>query len=146
MMSHLIQSVLARYAGKEKTVPEMNLLSETMHAYAAAKGANDMLAKSITAWMKMGGSGRPTINSESQAILLLGHWDPLVRMKASTYLASQVRKDKTVGARVMGLLNDPRDEVVAAAASVFGLASSYEPNKVIQKMVLLLKIMSLWQK
>ena len=38
----------------------------------------------------------------------------------------------------MGLLDDPRDEVVAAAASVFGLASSYEPNEVIKKMVVLL--------
>ena len=138
LMSHLIQSVLARYAGKVKTVPQMGLLSETMHTYTTAKGTNDMLAKSITAWMKMGDSIKPTINSEPQGILLLGHWDPLVRMKATTYLASQVRKDEAVGARVMGLLDDPRDEVVAAAAGVFGLASSYEPNKVIQKMVLLL--------
>jgi len=138
LMSHLIQSVLARYAGKEKTVPQMGLLSEAMHAYATAKGANDMLAKSINAWMKMSPTRRPTINSESQAVLLLGHWDPLVRMKATTYLASQVRKDKTVGAMVMKLLDDPRDEVVAAAASVFGLASSYKPNEVINKMVVLL--------
>ena len=87
---------------------------------------------------KMGGSQQPTINADSQAILFLGHWDPLVRMKATTYLASQVRKDKTIGSTIMSLLDDPRDEVVAAGASVFGLASSYEPDKVIKKMVELL--------
>lgn len=138
LMSHLIQSVLARYAGKEKTVSQMGLLSEAMHAYVIAKGANDMLAGSIAAWMKMPHAGQPAIDSESQAVLLLGHWDPLVRMKATTYLASQVRKDKSAGSRVMVLLDDPRDEVVAAAAGVFGLASSYEPDAVIKKMVVLL--------
>ncbi|MCK5114382.1 MAG: hypothetical protein KAR11_06440 [Phycisphaerae bacterium] len=138
LMSHLIQSALSRYAGQEKTVPQMNMLSETMHAYATAKGPKDMLAKSITDWMKMENSNSLKIVTEQQAVLLLGHWNPIVRVKASHYLASQVRKDKAVGDRVMLILNDPRDEVVASAVGVFELACSYKPKVVIKKMVELL--------
>lgn len=136
LLSHMLQAALSRYAGKEQEVPEMAALRAAMKGYAAVRREDDVLAECIRAWLAL--SPDPAIHTSAQAFEALGHWNELVRQKASAFLGSAVRKDADLGQKVLTLLQDPRDEVRAAAAGVFGFALSYQPEKVIPAMVKLL--------
>jgi hypothetical protein len=138
LMHHAVAAVLSRYAGKEDEVPQFANLLEAMRAYSARRRIDDPLAITLAAWIGMNDQPSPQINSEEIAKLALGHWEPLVRMKASAYLGSKILGDPGVGQRVLAMLSDPRDEVRASAASVFSYAMSYKPEKVIPAMVKLL--------
>jgi hypothetical protein len=133
LMVHLLGAVLSRYTGQAAAVPEMAKLDAALRAYLAHQRKDDVLAVSIAAWLRM--PAEPDINSDAVALQALGHWDEMARQRASTYLASKIRKDPAVGDKVLALLGDPRDEVRAAAADVFSYALSYNPAKVIPAMV-----------
>ncbi len=136
LLTHMLQAALTRYAGKEDTVPEMASLRKAMEAYVAQPRDDDVLAASISGWLAL----PPVVamTTPDEAIRALGHWDPLVRQKASVYLGSTIRKTPVVAEAVFEALDDPRDEVRAAAAGVFGFALSYKPERVIPAMVKLL--------
>ncbi len=137
LLTHTLQAVLSRYAGREEEVPEMAELLEAMLGYKAKDRMNDILAASIAGWLEMKPS--PQIDSVESALAALGHWEPLIRMKAEVYLGGQIRRDDKVGEEVLKQLDDdPRDEVRAAAARVFSFALSYHPEKIIPAMVRLL--------
>jgi len=138
LMHHAISAVLSRYAGQQDEVPQFANLLEAMRAYAAKRRPEDPLAITLAAWTGMNDQPRAKIHSEEAARLALGHWEPLVRMKAAAYFGSKILEDPAVGQRVLALLGDPRDEVRASAASVFSYAMSYKPEKVIPAMVKLL--------
>ena len=138
LMHHTISAVLSRYAGQQDEVPQFANLLEAMRAYAAKRRPDDPLAITLAAWTGMNDQPKMRLNSEAAAKLALGHWEPLVRMKASAYLGSKILEEPAVGQRVLAMLSDPRDEVRASAASVFSYAMSYKPEKVIPAMVKLL--------
>lgn len=135
LASHLIQATLSRYAASND-VPDMMSLRKAMAAYVKAH-PRDALSASITAWNAM--TPEMSITSTSDAIKALGHWEPLTRMKASAELGTAIVADPSVGELVLKQLDDPRDEVRASAAGVFGFALSYKPSVVIPRMVELLR-------
>ncbi|MBT3278899.1 MAG: hypothetical protein HN909_02990 [Phycisphaerales bacterium] len=142
--THMLQPVLARYGGQEEDCPEMLQLRKAMQAYVNS-GKKDMLATSIEAWLTMIVS--PKIDSVDVAVKYLGHWDPVVRnVKAASYLAMKLQADPKVALTLERLMADPtkggdiRDEVRAAAATVYSFMPSYMPRKVIPEMVRLLML------
>ncbi|MCD4825621.1 MAG: hypothetical protein K8S55_13580 [Phycisphaerae bacterium] len=140
LLSHMLQAVLSRYAGMENQVPEMASLQKAMRMYAAGK--KDVLGASIAGWMKM--KPNPKIDNVEGAFDALGHWEPLVRGKASAFLGMRILKEPKIADKVLALLKDtksggdPRDEVRAAAAGVFSFALSYKPQKIVPEMVKLI--------
>ncbi|MBN1556365.1 MAG: hypothetical protein JXA11_16615 [Phycisphaerae bacterium] len=135
LLTHMIQAALSRYAGKND-VKEMTDLRAAMNAYAAVKREDDVLSESIRAWDTM--TPDPKITTPAEALKALGHFNALVRQKAAVFLGSAIRKTPDLGQTVLKQLQDPRDEVRAAAAGVFSFALSYAPEKVIPAMVKLL--------
>lgn len=138
LLTHMVQSALSRYAGQQEDVPQMAELDKAMQTYAVKPRKDDILAVSISAWVAMANQPAPKIDSVRQAIVAMGHWDPLVREKAAAFLGKEVMRDPSVGETVFALFEDSRDEVRAAAATVFSFAIGYEPKKVVSKMVELL--------
>lgn len=136
LLSHMLQSALARYAGED--VAEMLELKQAMRTYIAKKRPGDALAASIAAWLELVDRPKFSIRNTRDAILAMGHWDPLLANQATAYLQQEIRSDATVGERVFLQFNDPRDEVRAAACRVFGQTLSYKPEQVIPKLVDLL--------
>ena len=130
LMTHMIEAVLSRYAGAAD-VPEMDALRKAMADYV--KAHKDALAMAMSAWSKMKPDMK--IASTDDAIVALGHWEPLTRMKAQAELGAAILGDAAVADRVLAQLDDPRDEVRASAASVFGFALSYKPSVVIPRMI-----------
>ena len=133
LLSHAIQSALSRYAWKQDAVPEMQQLVSAMRAFSSYPRVDEVLGPSINGWLTM--QPNPKIETVGEAIKDLSHWDPLVRVTAATFLANKMRSDPQVGQEVLKQLGDPRDEMKAAAASVFSYALSYEPKKIIPIMV-----------
>lgn len=138
LLSQVLQDVLSRYAGRQELVPAMADLLDAMQAYNIRQRQGDALAVAISAWLGMNATAKPDIDSVESALVNLGYWDPMVRAKAVAYLGSAVRRNPAVGDRVMQQLQDPRDEVRAAAARVFSFATGYDSAKVIERMVSLL--------
>ncbi|MBN1942941.1 MAG: hypothetical protein JW849_06570 [Phycisphaerae bacterium] len=136
LLMHMLQAALSRYAGREGEVKEMASLHAAMKAYAATRRKDDVLGDSIRAWETM--TPDPKISNSAEALAALGHWGALVQQKAAVFLGSAIRKDPALGDKILALLQDPRDDVRAAAASVFSFALSYQPEKVIPAMVKLL--------
>jgi len=140
LVSHMLQAALSRYAGKKGSVSEMADLDNAMVTYAARKRDDDVLAASIKGWLEM--KPAPKIDSVETAMKNLGHWDPLVRGKASVLLGTRILKEPAVAEKVLAIISgarqDPRDEVRAAGAAVFSFALSYKPEKIIPEMVKLL--------
>lgn len=136
LLSHMLQEAMSRYAGREGDVKEMAVLRRAMDMYTATTRKDDVLGDSIRAWLTM--SPDPKIATPDEAVNALGHWNVLVQQKAEIFLSSAIRKDPALGEKVLALLQNPRDEVRAAAAGVFSFALSYQPEKVIPAMVKLL--------
>ncbi len=142
LATHLLQSVLARYGGQEEDCPEMLQLRKTLQSYVNS-GKKDTLSANIEAWLTM--VVAPKIDSVAKAVKYLGHWDPVVRdVKAAAYLAMQLQSDPKIAMKLSSLLADPakggdiRDEVRAAAATVYSFAPTFKPDVVLTEMVRLL--------
>lgn len=139
LLSHMLQSVLTRYAGQAEQVPAVATLYKAMDAYLQTERPNDILAQSIADWKTT--SPTPEIDNETEALAALGHFNPMVRARAATYLGMSILKKPELGEKVLALLRapgeggDPRDEVRAAAAEVFSFALSYKPDVVIPRMI-----------
>ncbi len=137
-LTHLCQSLLSRYSGSTEGVPQVRWLMEMLVKYADSAASDDILAASIRGWVELLADRSGPISSSSGAITSLGHWDPLVRWKASRYLARRVEAKSDVVMQVRLALNDPRDEVRAAAVGVFAVASDVEPQQIVDKLVAIL--------
>ena len=94
LVTHMIEAVLSRYAASTD-VREMAALREAMDAYVKAHA--DGLALAMSAWMKMKPDMK--IRSTDNAIVALGHWEPLTRMKAQAELGAAILGDPSVADR-----------------------------------------------
>jgi hypothetical protein len=138
LLGHMLQAALARYANKDDDVAELSEIMRAMRTYIAKKRPGDALAVSIAAWLELADRPAFRIRNERDALLAMGHWDPLISNQATAYLQQQIRNDPAVAERVFLQFNDPRDEVRAAACQVFGQTLKYKPEQVIPKLVDLL--------
>lgn len=138
LVNHMTQAALDRYAGRDDDVAEILELKRAMRTYINKRRPDDALAASIAAWLEMVDRPRFQIRNQRDAILALGHWNPLVVKQATAWLQQEIRSDPTVGERIFLLFADPRDEVRAGACRVFSQTLSYKPERVIPKLVDLL--------
>ena len=72
------------------------------------------------------------------AMAALGHWEPLVRWKASATLGRLADGDPSVAQKLMEALDDPQDEVRAGAARAFGFSEKAGGDAAIKRMFELL--------
>ncbi|MCD6304360.1 MAG: hypothetical protein J7M21_05290 [Planctomycetes bacterium] len=135
---HLTSDVLSRYGRQAASVPQAKGLLRALETYAAKAGKTDSFAAAIPDWLALLRGGWSVIDTFSKAVRALGHWEPLVRLKAITYLAELVPTDVQAARVVVSLMNDQRDEVRAAAARVFAVAKDYRPDVIVPAMVTLL--------
>lgn len=134
---HLTSAVLGRYparADKDKA-PEGEQLIKSLEAYAEKGNRADTLAAAIPVWLDLRKNPVAQIGNFGEAIRLLGHWDPLERLKAAAWLGDRVGSDEKGAQVVLAMLDDLRDEARAEAARVFSFAASYKPQTVVPRMV-----------
>jgi hypothetical protein len=138
LLTHMLQAALSRYANQEEDVAELSEVKRAMRTYIAKKRPDDSLAVSIAAWLELADRPAFKIRTERDALLAMGHWDPLMSNAGTAVLQQMIRNDPSVGERVFMQFNDPRDEVRAAACQVFGQTLQYKPERIIPKLVDLL--------
>jgi len=132
LLVHLASAVLSRFG---RSGQQGAGLVRALRKYADKADGADGFGAAIPAWLDMLSSRRTVIESFGTATLALGHWEPLVRLKAAAYLGEHVPNDDKGAQVVLSLLRDPRDEVRAAAAQVFAFAKDYRPEEVVPKMI-----------
>jgi hypothetical protein len=135
MLGHLCSAVLSRYARSAEQVTQAKGFLKAMEKYVEKAYKSDAFAAGIPAWLDLIQAPETSLDTFSGAIQCLGHWDPLVRLKAAERLAEKVPGDDKAAQVVLALLNDGRDEVRAAAARVFAVAKDYQPDVVVPKMM-----------
>ncbi len=138
LMLHLASAALSGYARRADDVPPAGGLLKALEKYAASARPGDGLAAAIPTWLSIAAEGDDEIDDFSDAARSLGHWDPLVRLKAAAWLGERVEEDPTAARAVIGMLQDARDEVRAAAARVFAFARDYRPDVIVPQMVAML--------
>ena len=139
LLTHLVSSVLSRYARKADAVPQAKGLVAALAKYADKADKADGFGAAIPTWLDLAQSGETTVETFGQAVQALGHWDPLVRWSAASHLGERdVPTDDKAARVVLSLLDDPRDEVRAGAAQVFAIARDYRGEVVVPRMVELL--------
>ena len=138
LLVHLCSAVLSRFGRATDGAPEVKGLTKALEKYAEKADKADGFGAAIPVWLDLLNAGDGTIDTFGKASRALGHWDPLTRLRAAAFLAEEVSTDEKVGQVVLSLLNDPRDEVRAAAARVFGFAKDYSPAEVVPRMAALL--------
>ncbi len=140
LLTHLSESLLSRYAEAAETHHQVVWLLKAMDTYALAAPEGDTFAASVGGWLELRSNPLASLEganfaSVDGAVASLGHWDPLVRWKAAYYLGRQARRQSEVVEAVWAALADPRDEVRAAAITVFAIAVDIEPKRVVEKLV-----------
>jgi len=135
---HLASAVLGRYPAGADEAPEGRQLVKALVTYAEKAGRADTLAAAIPVWLDLRKNPVAEIRTFGEATRLLGHWDPLNRLKAAAWLGDRVGSDEKGAQVVLAMLDDIRDEARAAAARVFGFAYNYKPQTVVPRMLELL--------
>ncbi len=135
LLTHLSQSLLRCYARKSDEVPQMRWFLEALDTYGLAAANGDVFAESIRGWTRLLKNQTASILSLDTAFVSLGHWDPLVRWRASRFLARWVEKRPDMLKIVFRALSDPRDEVRATAVAVLGIAANLHPQRIVGKLV-----------
>ena len=138
LFTHLVSAVLSRYGRQAESVAEAKGLIKALEKYAEKAGKSDGFGAAIPAWLDLLQTKDTTVNTFGKAVRALGHWEPLVRLKAAAYLGEELASDEKAAQVVLSMLTDPRDEVRAAAARVFAFAKDYRPPTIVPKMVGLL--------
>ena len=136
LIYHMLEPVLMRYAGKASTVTAAGNLYNAIKKYIQIDRKNDGIGHTMSAWTTIDSRQDPA--DVRTAVRILGHWDPLMRQKAATWLGNKISEDENLVETVFKKLHDPRDEVRAAAARVFSYAAGYKSSRVITSMVRLL--------
>ena len=123
LLTHMCSSMLSGFVKDSAGSASTQRFVDAMRIYAASARDEDAFAAACQGWLKLVNLPLTDITTERQAMKAIGHWDPLIRLKASLLLARQMSGSSEVSARVLGLLQDTRDEVRAAAAVVIGHAN-----------------------
>lgn len=135
---HVISAVLGRYPVGAVQAPEGQQLIKALEKYADKADRSDTLGAAIPVWLDLRANGVKDITTFSQAVRLLGHWDPLERLKAAAWLGDRVATDDKTAQVVLAMLDDIRDEARAEAARVFCFARDYKPDVVVPRIFSLL--------
>lgn len=135
---HLASAVLGRYPAGTDKAPEGEQFVKALVAYAEKANRADALAAAIPVWLDLRKNPVREIRSFGEATRLLGHWDPIERLKAADWLGDRVGSDEKGAQVVLAMLDDLRDEARAEAARVFSFASGYKPQTVVPRLVELL--------
>jgi hypothetical protein len=136
LLVHLCSAVLTRYARSDpNTVPQAAGLLKALAKYAEKADPADTLGMAIPTWQEFVRSKDASADTPAKALKGLGHWDPVVRLKAAALLGEAVPTDDKTAQAVLALLSDGRDEVRAAAARVFAFAKDYQPRRIVPAMV-----------
>ncbi len=128
LLTHLAQSMLARFFRQASFI-------EAMGDYSSAAAKEDTFAASIRGWLVLMNTDAEVPTSMPDAMLALGHWDPLVRWKASSFLGRRAQSQPEAIPLAMKATEDPRDEVRAAAAGALAMASEIRDEAMIDKLV-----------
>jgi hypothetical protein len=132
---HVCSSLLTRYGRRGKEVPQAQALTKALEKYAEKAGKEDRLGAAIPRWLDLLALPDASIGTFSKAVQVLGHWEPVARLKAASYLAELIATDDKAGLVVLSAMADPRDEIRAGATRVFGFARSYRPEAVVPKLM-----------
>jgi hypothetical protein len=135
---HLVSAVLGRYPAGGAAAPEGEQLVKALEKYTEKADRTDTLAAAVPVWLDLRKNPVKDIATFSQAARLLGHWDPLERLKAAAWLGDRVDADEKTAQVVLAMLDDIRDEVRAEAARVFSFARDYKPDVVVPRVFSLL--------
>jgi len=148
LLVHLCQAVLSRYSHDTGAAGEADVkrLLAAMRDYSLAAGPDDPLASALRGWLALRKRTGGRVDSVDSALAALGHWEPLVRWRASVYLARHIAADKDeteekdekaekVFTLVWAKLAEVHDEVRAAAARVFALSPTAGGDRVVGRMV-----------
>jgi len=134
LLSHLCQSVLSRYAEGEPEAAEVRNFLKGVALYGGAAPESDGLGASIRRWMVLRRMPTTAFGQLEGALAALGHWEPLVRWKASAMLGPLADSDPSVAQKLMEAMDDPQDEVRAGAARAFGFSRKAGGDAVIKRM------------
>ena len=135
MLVHLTSSMLHRYAGRPGGQARSDRLASAIRRYAEQAGVADSFAAAAKGWLRLIDSPVHDLSSPSNAIAAIGHWDELARLEASASLSRTAGKDEEVAERLWRLLEDPRDEVRAAAAISLGACNRVGSARLIERMI-----------
>ncbi|MFB3893198.1 MAG: hypothetical protein ACE15C_14370 [Phycisphaerae bacterium] len=135
LVINLCQPALCALAAK--AVPETSGagLAGAMEKFVQARPSG-ALASAMKGWLavRTAGATQPAADVPS-AMAALGHWDAMARWRAAAFLAQQMEKDAKVADKVLPALDDPRDEVRAAAAMSFAFARTAAPGNQPQRVL-----------
>lgn len=134
---HLTTSVMGRCPDGSEQAECVRLIA-ALEKYSEQAPPGDTFGAAIPVWLDLRKRPVPRITTFSQAARLLGHWDPIERLKASAWLGERVGDDDKAAMVVMAMLDDIRDEARAEAARVFSYARDYKPDAVVPKLMILL--------
>jgi len=135
---HVVSAVLGKSPAGTAEAPEGEQLVKALEKYAGKADRSDTLAAAVPVWLDLRKNPVADIATFSQAARLLGHWDPLERLKAAAWLGDRVGSDDKTAQVVLAMLDDIRDEARAEAARVFSFARDYKPDVVVPRMFSLL--------
>jgi hypothetical protein len=135
---HVVSAMLGRYPAGAAQAPEGEQLVKALEKYADKADRSDTLGAAVPVWLDLRTNPVKDIATFSQAARLLGHWDPLERLKAAAWLGDRVGSDDKTAQVVLAMLDDIRDEARAEAARVFSFARDYKPDVVVPRMFSLL--------
>jgi len=135
---HVVSAVLGKSPAGDAQAPEGEQLVKALEKYADKADRSDTLAAAIPVWLDLRKNPVADIATFSQAAKLLGHWDPLERLKAAAWLGDRVGSDDKTAQVVLAMLDDIRAEARAEAARVFSFARDYKPDVVVPRVFSLL--------
>ncbi len=138
LLVHLCTSVLSRHAHGESDVRQVNRFIAAMKGYAKVAARGEPLGKAIDGWLALRDKREGLISDVSSALAALGHWDSLVRWKAAAFLGERAGRSPDDVQQIYALLEDPRDEVRAAAVRVFVFVGRESGEKIVPRMVQIL--------
>jgi len=135
LLTHLSASMLNCFGGLAERPVAADRLIRSLADYAKLAALDDTFAAASRGWLKLLANPVRNLSSSIVAGDAMGHWDALVRIEASAYLARMMARRPDVVDQVMQMLDDPRDEVRAAAAMSFAVCPVPPSREVITALV-----------
>lgn len=134
LLTHLCGAMVSGYAQQIETVQQVDYFLDAMGQYASSAPPEDVFGASARGWIELVRNSAEATSSIESAIASLGHWDQLVRWKASRHLALNLHQTEVMF-HIRNALADPRDEVRAAAIGIFATFQDVDPTKIVTKLV-----------
>jgi len=139
LVAHLCSSTLQFCARRDARGPAVRRFVESLEAYAQAAPRGQPLGEAVRGWLALRRQDEAPVGDVSTALVALGHWDAVTRWKAARLLGQRAQKDPDALQQAWALLDDPRDEVRAAAARVFVFAAPVRAGLVVPRVVRILR-------